>query len=279
MIEVTFNVITTIQDFIQIHHSVQKMHPPQKLKVRHFGVIDIAFNVITSYKISSKSTNRFKVPEGVLHTHTHTHTHTPQKFKRRPFWNGWSYQIKKCGIEVTFTATTCPPNFTKIHRSVQKLLVGDTQTGWWFDKPNFIFWVGWKWNDIVVVAHILSLLLLRRKELLHFGLHIPYNFPCRIVWSFLYAVTSISLKYTLTLKSMLFISWTLCRICLFSFIRVEGGVKFINFLRGGTSYKSLWTSALRIAHCDAGRRDTSATSPAQVFRRQYKHTVTGARAF
>jgi hypothetical protein len=32
MIEVTFNAITTIQTFIQIHQSVQKVHPPQKFK-------------------------------------------------------------------------------------------------------------------------------------------------------------------------------------------------------------------------------------------------------
>jgi hypothetical protein len=32
MIEVTFNAITTIQNFIQIHQSIQKVHPPQKLK-------------------------------------------------------------------------------------------------------------------------------------------------------------------------------------------------------------------------------------------------------
>jgi hypothetical protein len=31
-------------------------------------------------------------------------------------------------IEVTLNGSTCLLNFTKIHRSVQKLLVGDTQT-------------------------------------------------------------------------------------------------------------------------------------------------------
>jgi hypothetical protein len=38
-------------------------------------------------------------------------------------------RLKKCGIEVIFNGITCLPNFMKIHRSVQKLLVGDTQTG------------------------------------------------------------------------------------------------------------------------------------------------------
>jgi hypothetical protein len=33
MIEVTFNAIITIQNFIKIHQSVQKVHPPQKFKL------------------------------------------------------------------------------------------------------------------------------------------------------------------------------------------------------------------------------------------------------
>jgi hypothetical protein len=40
---------------------------------------------------------------------------------------------------------------------------------------------------------------------------------------------------------MLFISWTLCQIDLFEFIRVEEGVKFMKHLRGGTSRKSSGT--------------------------------------
>jgi hypothetical protein len=32
MIEVTFNAITTVQNFIQIHQSVQKVHPRKKFK-------------------------------------------------------------------------------------------------------------------------------------------------------------------------------------------------------------------------------------------------------
>jgi hypothetical protein len=32
MIEVTFNAITTIQNIIQIHQSVQNLHPPLKYK-------------------------------------------------------------------------------------------------------------------------------------------------------------------------------------------------------------------------------------------------------
>jgi hypothetical protein len=48
MIEVTFNVITTIQKFIQIHQSVQKLHHLRSLNIRHFGVMDVTFSVITS---------------------------------------------------------------------------------------------------------------------------------------------------------------------------------------------------------------------------------------
>jgi hypothetical protein len=65
------------------------------------------------------------------------------KFKRSPFWNGWSYEIKKCDVEVNFNGSTCLPSFTKIHRTVLKLLVGDSQThrqtAWWFDKPISFF--------------------------------------------------------------------------------------------------------------------------------------------
>jgi hypothetical protein len=40
------------------------------------------------------------------------------------------------------------------------------------------------------------------------------------------------------------ITWTLCQICLFEFIRVEGGVNFMNHVDGGTSYKRLGASSL-----------------------------------
>jgi hypothetical protein len=73
------------------------------------------------YKISSKSTYLFKRYYGVS-------LHPPQKFKRPPFWNSRSYEIKKGGIEVIFRVITCLPNFMKIHQSVQKLLVGGTHT-------------------------------------------------------------------------------------------------------------------------------------------------------
>jgi hypothetical protein len=43
---------------------------------------------------------------------------------------------------------------------------------------------------------------------------------------------------------MLFISWTLCEICLFEFIRVEGGVKFMKLFGGEGGYKSFRTFGL-----------------------------------
>jgi hypothetical protein len=36
---------------------------------------------------------------------------------------------------------------------------------------------------------------------------------------------------------MLFISWTLCQICLFEFIRVQGGVKFMKHFKGAQATK------------------------------------------
>jgi hypothetical protein len=44
---------------------------------------------------------------------------------------------------------------------------------------------------------------------------------------------------------MLFISWTLCQICLFEFILVEQGVKFMKHFKEGVSYKSLGTPGLQ----------------------------------
>jgi hypothetical protein len=41
---------------------------------------------------------------------------------------------------------------------------------------------------------------------------------------------------------MLFINWTLCQICLFEFIWVEGAWSWWNILRGFASYRSLGTS-------------------------------------
>jgi hypothetical protein len=45
---------------------------------------------------------------------------------------------------------------------------------------------------------------------------------------------------------MLFIKWTLFQICFFEIIRVEGGVKFMEHLKGGASYKSLGSSGVDV---------------------------------
>jgi hypothetical protein len=70
MIEVTFNAITTIQNFIQIHQSVQKMPQPQKFRRPQFGKVtatglntmELRSCSVSSlpYKSSSKSTSQFK---------------------------------------------------------------------------------------------------------------------------------------------------------------------------------------------------------------------------
>jgi hypothetical protein len=60
--------------------------------------------------------------------------HPPQKFKRPPFWNGWSYGIKKYGVEVTFNGMTSLLNFIKNIPIGSKVIRGthrqtDRQTG------------------------------------------------------------------------------------------------------------------------------------------------------
>jgi hypothetical protein len=40
VIDDAFNVITSIQNVIQVHQSVEKLNPLQKLNVRHFGIIE-----------------------------------------------------------------------------------------------------------------------------------------------------------------------------------------------------------------------------------------------
>jgi hypothetical protein len=48
---------------------------------------------------------------------------------------------------------------------------------------------------------------------------------------------------------MLFISLTVCEICLFEFIRVEGGVKFMKVFKWRASYRSLGTCGLCNKQC------------------------------
>jgi hypothetical protein len=69
VVKVIFNVIISIQSFIQIHTSVQKLHHLRSYKVRYFGVIDFTLVSSHPYKISNKSTNHFKRYKRVLFTH------------------------------------------------------------------------------------------------------------------------------------------------------------------------------------------------------------------
>jgi hypothetical protein len=65
------------------------------------------------------------------------------------------YGIKNYCIEVPLNGITSIPNFMKIYQAVKKLLVGDTQTEWWFDKPTFIFWkVGLKRNSEYIISYM-----------------------------------------------------------------------------------------------------------------------------
>jgi hypothetical protein len=81
-IEVVLSVIIFIQNFIQIHEWIQKLHHLSSLNVGHFGVVDITFIVVTSVQ------NCIQIHQSTQKLHPH------QKFKRPPFWNGWSYGIE-----------------------------------------------------------------------------------------------------------------------------------------------------------------------------------------
>jgi hypothetical protein len=52
------------------------------------------------------------------------------------------------------------------------------------------------------------------------------------------------------LINLLSLTWTLCQMCLFEFIRVEGGVKSLKHFREGRNYESLETSALNFTFKD-----------------------------
>jgi hypothetical protein len=105
-----FNVITTIQNFIQIYQSVQKLHRLQKLKrsklwnslsyeFKEYG-IEVAFNIMTSVQ------NFIQIQQQVRKLH-----------HRR------SLNVRHFGvIDVTFNAITYIENVIHIHQSVQILL-------------------------------------------------------------------------------------------------------------------------------------------------------------
>jgi hypothetical protein len=60
---------------------------------------------------------------------------------------------------------------------------------------------------------------------------------------------------------MLFVSITLCHTCLFEFIRVEGGVKFMKLFKGCARYKGLGTPCV-MTLSRAGHRHVNAPGQA-----------------
>jgi hypothetical protein len=107
------------------------------LNVRHFGTVEAtALSSMESrsssmssppYKISSSCTNRFK-------SSAHLSTLNVSHF-------GMAEDARlKCGIEVYFDGVTFLQNFMKILRSVQKLLVEDTQTHTRTDTDKLVIW-------------------------------------------------------------------------------------------------------------------------------------------
>jgi hypothetical protein len=108
MIQVTFNAIT-IRNFIQIHLSVQKLHPPQKFKRPPFwidwsyGIKQNAVNVIFNVIISIQ--NYIQIHQSVQKLH-----------------NLRSLNVRHFGvINDTFSVITSIHNFNQIHQSVQTL--------------------------------------------------------------------------------------------------------------------------------------------------------------
>jgi hypothetical protein len=94
-IQATFNFVTVMQNLIQTHEPVQNFHPFQKFKRSQLWIkfkkkmaSRSPLMTLPPRKISSKSTDRFKTYYGVS-------LHPRQKFKRPPFWNGWSYGTRK----------------------------------------------------------------------------------------------------------------------------------------------------------------------------------------
>jgi hypothetical protein len=73
------------------------------------------------YKISYKSPIGSTVTKVFLYTyHRYLNIHH--------FRMAEAMGLKKCGVKVTFNGITCIQNFMRIHQSVKKLFVEDTQT-------------------------------------------------------------------------------------------------------------------------------------------------------
>jgi hypothetical protein len=63
----------------------------------------------------------------------------PQNFKCLPFWNGWSYEIKKMWHRGHLEWQYLPTKFHENQPGGSKVISGE-HTDRWSAKPNFIFW-------------------------------------------------------------------------------------------------------------------------------------------
>jgi hypothetical protein len=137
-IDITFDVITIIQNFIHIHQSVQMLYSPQKFNVRHLGMVQATgLNVWHRYHV-----RRHHILQNFIHIHQSVQMlYPPQKFKRPPSWNGSSYGIKNVASRPPWRHYL-PTKFHENPPIGSKILAGtDRQTCWWSYKPAFILWM------------------------------------------------------------------------------------------------------------------------------------------
>jgi hypothetical protein len=83
----------------------------------------------------------------------------PQKFGHPSFWNDWSYDIKICGTDISFSSMTFLLNFIIVCQLIQKLIGGvggwgDRQTGSWCHKPTFFLPLGRKVNFKCIIVSV-----------------------------------------------------------------------------------------------------------------------------
>jgi hypothetical protein len=76
------DIITTIPNFMKIYQAVKKLLVEDKDR-QPFWMIEVTFNAINTIQ------NFIQIHQSVQKVHP------PQKFKRSPLWNSWSYEIKE----------------------------------------------------------------------------------------------------------------------------------------------------------------------------------------
>jgi hypothetical protein len=98
VIKVTINDITNITNFIQIHKLIKSCTHPRNLNVNHYGIVEamrlknmgsrslLVLSLRTKFHTNPRIGS--KVIKGFVSLYP------PQKLKRSPFWNDWSYEIK-----------------------------------------------------------------------------------------------------------------------------------------------------------------------------------------